>query len=289
MPRRPRIAFATDAAHPRLTSDDRLAADHLEKNGLAVTPAVWDDPRLDWRAFDAVVVRSCWDYHLRPGDFDAWLDRLEALGVEARNPVPMLRWSCRKTYLEDLRAAGFDVVPTLYLERGKAARLEDLMARLGREELVLKPPVGASAHGLWSAGRRRLEDGQRRLDAALEDGDLMAQPRLPEVETAGEWSLVYFGGDFSHALVKRPRPGDFRVQEELGGTIAWRSPPESLRAAAERLVAWLDAAPLYARADLVEVGGRAVIMELELVEPCLYFYLEPASPERFGRALVAGL
>lgn len=280
------IAFATDARHRELTLDDRLAADHLGARGIRVSPACWDDP-VEWQAFDAIVIRSCWDYHLRLEEFTAWLDRLDRLGCTVQNPTATLRWNSRKTYLETLRSAGLEVIPTLFLPRGSEASLGALMDRLAADELVLKPTVGASAYGLWTASRGR-DEQQGRLDAMLAEHEVMAQPLIREVVTRGEWSLVYFGGQFSHAVNKRPRAGDIRVQEELGGVITPAEPPGALRDAAGRILAWLEEDLLYARVDMVEVGGRGLLMELELVEPGLYFHADRGSPERFGDALLRG-
>lgn len=284
----PHIAFATGDGWRNLTPEDRLIAAHLGGYGFRVDAAVWDDP-VDWRIFDAVVIRSCWDYHLRPAEFGAWLDRLDDLGCRVWNPTGLLRWNSRKTYLEDLQRRGIETVPTVFLSPGTSLDLEALRERLGSDELVVKPAVAASAYGAVRISRHPAGDELERVEALLEERELMAQPLLREVLTVGEWSLVLFAGELSHAVLKVPRAGDFRVQEELGGTSRARRPPPALAAVSRRVVERLDGETLYARVDLVEIDGRGVLMELELIEPWLYFEADPRSPERFRRALAARL
>ncbi len=282
----PHVAFATGRKWHRLTEEDQLAADHLRRHGWQVTPACWDDRKVDWRAFDAVVIRSCWDYHLRPDEFQAWLESLATERCSVWNPVPLLVWNRRKTYLEELRGAGVETVPTIFLAAGSTADLGELMDRLGAAELVIKPTVSASAHGLWtvSAGD---SDSRDRLQKDLRTQELMVQPLLGEVRETGEWSLMFFGGEFSHAVRKVPKAGDIRVQEELGGTVTAETPPPALVEAARQVLAQVDGPTLYARVDLIEIDGRGVLMELELIEPWLFFQHDAGSYERFRQALAA--
>ena len=280
-----RVAFATCRDLPRLIDEDRQVAAHLDDHGLRVLAVCWDDPGVDWRSFDAVVIRSCWDYHVRPGEFVAWLEKLAAQGCTVWNPVPLMLWNRDKTYLRELRARGVDTVPTVFLDAGSPADLGELMARLAADELVVKPTIAASSHGLWVVSANDA-DGQARLDEALRTDALMVQPLIGEIREAGEWSLMYFAGELSHAVNKLPKAGDIRVQEELGGRTSPADPPPTLVTAARRVLASIDGPILYARIDLVEIDGRGVLMELELIEPMLYFEHAPGSPENFRRALV---
>lgn len=289
-----KLAFATSAEHRDLTPDDRWLAERLVSTGVEITATVWDDPEVRWARFDAVVIRSCWDYHLRLGEFGAWLGRLDRQGCAVWNPTRLLRWNSRKTYLEDLRGRGIEAVPTVYLPLGKpiedgSKEIGRLMERLDAEELVIKPTVGASAYGAWTLPPPRssgeLVEARKRLTEMLAEHELMVQTLIREIMTAGEWSLIFFGGKLSHSVRKLSAPGDFRVQEELGGSSTLDSPPDPVVVAARRALAAVDGATLYARVDLVEVGGRGVLMELELIEPWLFFELEPASAERFRTTL----
>ena len=281
-----RIALATCQEWPRLTEEDQVLAAHLDSHGMQTTAACWDDSETDWAAFDAIVIRSCWDYHLRPLEFRAWLEGLEQRGCVVWNPVRQLLWNSRKTYLRELRAKGVEMVPTRFLAPGAQAGLGELMDDLASDELVIKPTYGASAHGLWIASRQTVDRDQPRLDEALRTDELMVQPLMREIQQAGEWSLMFFGGELSHAVNKLPKAGDIRVQEELGGTSTLRTPPPALVDAATEVLRTAGEQPLYARVDLIEVDGRGVLMELELIEPWLYFQDDLRSLDRFREALL---
>jgi glutathione synthase/RimK-type ligase-like ATP-grasp enzyme len=280
----PRLAFATWRGLPELCPDDRLAAEALRRRGAAVHPLLWDAPCVDGAGFDAVIVRSVWDYHLRPVEFLGWVERLERAGTLLLNPPAVLRWNHHKSYLRDLAARGVATVPTVWLERGAEADLGGLLADRGWAEAVVKPAISASAHETWVTSPSRVRTDEGRLRALLLAGDALVQPLAPEVRHKGEWSLLFLGGAFSHAMLKRPRDGDFRVQEELGGSACPEEPPAALVEQARQALAAAPAPCLYARVDGVERDGRLVVMELELIEPVLYFGAAPGAADRFAGA-----
>mgnify|MGYP001827730032 CR=1 FL=1 len=254
-----RIGFVTCRPRPKLTEDDLEAARALTSAGHAVEAAAWDDPRVDWSAYDRVVVRSAWNYHLEPKAFDEWLGRLAAAGVPLSNPEPVLRWNARKTYLQELLDAGLSVVPTERAGPGRAVDPQAWTRAFGTREVVVKPVVGASAHGVE---RMRLGEDDRRLGEAARTRELLVQPFLPEVASRGEWSAVFLGGAYSHAVLKQPAHGDFRVQEELGGRSLSREAPAGILSLG---AACLEAAPApvpYARVDAVETEKCPMLMEL---------------------------
>src|SRR6266540_1929930 len=188
------------------------------------------------------------------------------------NPPAILRWNSHKGYLRDLAARGVPVVPTRWLARGTPVELAQLLRDVGWSDAVVKPAVSASAHGTWRTSFETAGADQRRLDELLRSGDVMVQPFMSEVRDAGEWSILFLGGRFSHAVLKRPGAGagDYRVQLEFGGTAATMVPPDTLLADAEAVMAAVPGDPLYARVDGVERDGRLVLMELELIEPHLF-------------------
>jgi hypothetical protein len=284
-PEGPRIALATCEAWPRLTDDDRPLLEALAAHGLSAEPVPWRGGA-DWGAYRGVLLRSVWDYFEHASEFSAWLARLETGRVPVWNPVPLVRWNLDKGYLRDLEARGVPVVPTLWTDPGAGA--EAVVARVratGWPEVVLKPTVSAGAWRTLRVPADEVEAHRGAIREILAGSGLMAQPFLPEVLEAGEWSFVFFRGEWSHAVVKRPRPGDFRVQWTHGGTHAVAAPPAGLLAQARAV---LDAAPspgLYARVDGVVRGGRFLLMELEQIEPYLFFGESEASAERFVHAL----
>jgi glutathione synthase/RimK-type ligase-like ATP-grasp enzyme len=279
------VALVTCAAYPDLADDDRLLLPALAATGFEPIARRWDEPDEPWARHAAVVVRSCWDYHRRPSEFHAWLDRLVVEGARVFNPVPILRWNADKRYLRDLADAGIEVVPTAWVEERDEGSLAALAGARGWDQVVVKPSVSATAFETWRAGPVVTDDDERRFQRLTGERPVLVQPYLPEIE-GGELSLVFLGGHYSHAVLKRPRPGDFRVQVDFGGTVEpIRADPQVIEAATRVL----RAAPgdtLYARVDLCLVAGRVQLMELELLEPALFFATEPAASARFAEALV---
>ena len=243
---------------------------------------------MDWKAFDAVLLRSCWDYHLRPAAFARWLDGLEAAEVRLWNPPHIARWNMDKRYLDDLAALGVPVVPSVRLTRGSPPDLAALLERRGWGEAVVKPAVSANAHATWrvrAGGARARQDTLRSMLAA---GDVIVQPFVEAVRSRGEWSLMFFQGEFSHAVLKRPAEGEFRVQERVGGRAVLATPePEVLHAAAD-VLSRLPHPGLYARVDGVATPQGWMLMELEMLEPSLFFAHHPPAAGRLA-GIVRGL
>jgi len=278
----PLLLCATCESIPNLTEDDQALLSPLAKRGIQAKPAVWSDPKVDWSSADAVLIRSCWDYHLRLEEFLRWIVSLERAGVRVWNAPQTLRWNAEKTYLRDLERRGVAIVPTLWPERGFS--LQDKMCEAGWKKAVVKPRVSATAH------RTRLvsaEDGEGQvlLDELTRGPGAMVQEFMEGVVSQGEWSLVFFGGKFSHAVIKRPKAGDFRVQHDFGGSETPAEPSDFVIEAAQRAVAAVDPVPLYARVDGVERDGQFLLMELELLEPALFLKLAPHAAERFAEVI----
>lgn len=278
-------AFLTLETRDGWVMDDDLAQEPLRELGWEMTTVPWSRPGMDWSRFEAVVIRSTWDYWQRFDEFLATLERIDRSGARLANPLETVRWNLRKTYLRDLEAAGLPVVPTLWsigLEAGPDAdRIRRFFDELGTDEIVLKPVVSASAHDTFRLQRGDDLSEVARLFAGRE---VMAQPFLATIVEEGEYSLFYFGGELSHTVLKSPKEKDFRVQEEHGGWIRPADPPAPLPDLGRRILEALPIQPLYARVDLVRSGSGFALMELELVEPSLYFRIVPGSAERFARA-----
>lgn len=279
-----RVALVTCGAIRELTDDDRPLLAALWNLGIRAEPAVWDDPAVDWSRFDAAVIRSTWDYHLSPAAFASWLARLEALGVALWNPPAVIRANADKSYLRELEAAGVLTPPTAWLPQGAKQNLDALLEARGWDACVVKPVVSAGAYRTYRVGLRR-EGGQAALDEVLAHSAAMVQPFLPEIVEEGEWSFVFLGGEFSHAVLKTPARGDFRVQEEHGGKTVRREPPNALLAQARDAVIAGPRPCLYARVDGVRRGGDLLVVELELIEPSLYLSHEPRAARKLAEAI----
>jgi len=281
----PRVALATCAALPQLDAEDAPLVPALRAAGIDGVPLVWNDPTVDWAAYDLVVVRTTWDYPNKIDAFLAWADRVAAVRP-LWNPAPMLRWNTDKHYLRELSERGVPIVPTRWLARGTAHDLGEILAEEGWGDAVLKPVVSAGARRTRMVGAGTLAEGMRFLEEQLTQRAMMVQPYVAEVSTAGELSLLYFNGRFSHAVRKIPAAGDFRVQTEHGGRVLSVEPTEYEMAAGQRVLGALGSDTLYARVDLLPTDdGEQRLLELEVTEPSMFLTWDAAAPGRFAAAI----
>jgi len=262
------VALVTYSGCPELTDDDRLLVPSLRRRGVEAVPVVWDSP-VDWARFDLIILRSCWDYHLRADEFIQWIGELERSCVPLRNSASLVRWNADKRYLRQLEHQGARIPQTVWIGNDEEADVNAILESQGWDSAVVKPTVSASAH--------RLKRVFKVEPVVRVKGPAMVQQFIPEVLAPGEWSLVFIGGEFSHSVVKVPTPGDFRVQSQFGGTARLAQPDPDTVAAANEIVDALPERPLYARVDGTEDERGFVLMEVELIEPVLFLGLGRAS------------
>ncbi len=285
-----KIALATSSDYSDLPKDERLVLNMLLDWGVDVEPLVWDSQDSTWKQFDAVFIRSCWDYHLKLDAFFEWIERLEKEEIQVFNSPETLRWNSRKTYLRDISEKGIQVVPTLWVSRGQVPRLADILQEQGWTRAVVKPVVSANAFETWLTSPQTGQADQERLEKMVDEhGDVMIQKFISEITANGEWSFIFFENRYSHSVWKQPSSGDFRVQEDLGATVSGKRPPRQLLEQAQQIVEKIGCDCVYARVDAVPIEGALVLMELELMEPSLYLDRHPRAPARFAEAILARL
>lgn len=285
MPFQPRVAIlvpAPDYYEKWQPAFARKAA-ALTAAGLIVEQRVWTDPG-DLSGHDLVLPLFAWGYQRDVAVWYALLDRLEAEKLPVVNPVPVLRWNSDKAYLAELGAKGVAVVPTVEVAALDEAGLAKARAELGAADVVIKPAISGGADGTHriAPGAPIPADalGQRRL----------VQPLMPGILTDGEYSLFFFAGRFSHAIVKRPASGDFRVQEQFGGREEPWDASDAARTLAAQALAAAPAPPVYARVDMVgDAAGKLHIMELELIEPSLFLHHASDKGAVFGHAVARAI
>lgn len=272
---------APDYSEPwRWTYDPEAEA--LAAAGAEVVPIAWTDAD-NLSNFDLVLPLVVWGYHL---DYRRWLGllhRAEAQRWPMVNPPALLRWNGDKAYLAELAERGVSTVPTLAVEACCDADLEEARRRFDSDWLVVKPTVSASAMGTYRLGPR--DD----LPADSRGRPIIIQPLIEEIATTGEFSLMLFDAEFSHAVVKRPKAGDFRVQEYHGGvTLPCPVPPAGAVRLAQAALAAAPAPAAYARVDIVpDDAGVLRIMELELIEPSLFLHHAPDGGAAFTRSILS--
>jgi hypothetical protein len=265
-----KIAFVTYSTKPDFASDDLPVVDLLKSMGAAVQPLPWDGDSDKWNSFDLVVVRSCWNYHLHPEKFVKWLDRMERQQVKLFNSVKTVRWNLHKGYLQELEGKGILLPETIWLKRGTATNLSQLIIEKNWEKAVVKPAISATAFNTFLVSKEEAHQLQLKFAEQLQDADMLVQKFMPEVQQEGEWSLIFFDKKFSHAVIKRPAAKDFRVQNDFGGSAELASPPHFALGQAEKILSLIDESLLYTRVDGVIFNNQFLLMELELIEPMLF-------------------
>lgn len=284
----PRIALATCKDLPELDPDDHPLIKAFAEAGAEAMPAIWSDPGVDWDAFDLVVIRNTWDYTDALPEFLSWV---KSLGSRSRNSFDTIQWNANKTYLRDLAAIDIEVIPTQFVEPGEHKwEIPDSV------DYVVKPSVSAGSRDTrrFSGSKKSRPEAQGLIDAIHSTGKtVMIQPYLDSVDLDGETALLYLNGSFSHAIRKGPLLQK-DVEAELAHGLFVQEVIDPRVARADQLLvggAVLDhvsrefGTPLYARVDLIDqADGKPMLLELELVEPSLFFATAPASLDRFVEA-----
>lgn len=271
------VLLAVDAATAALTADDRILRDALRRRGRACRPFVWGTPPPPGCR---MIIRSTWDYVDRPEQFMRWLGDLDAAGADVHNSTALLRWNMHKAYLVELADRDVPVVPTVLVERETGWSLDEVLDENGWTDAVIKPAIGASARLTVHVGRLGRVEAAAHFERLLRADDALVQTFLPSVVGDGELSIVAIGGEVTHAVVKRPAAGDWRVQREFGGTTALVAVTQEHVDTAARVLGALDEQPTYARIDLLRERDELLLVELELIEPELFFGLAPESATR---------
>jgi hypothetical protein len=288
-----RIALVSARAARNLDEDLPPLEQALRDAGAQVRVAEWDDPSVDWQAFDAAVLRSTWDYTTRLDEFRDWVQRASAR-TRLINPADLVRWNTDKHYLRDLAEAGAPIIPAVFVEPGQDANagVARALAMASSDEMVVKPAVGAGSKDAQRHDRTNLQAMRDHVQRLIDAGrSAMLQPYLASVDQRGETALLFYSGEFSHAIRKGPmlRPG---VELEPGlfvnEHITARVPSDAELRVAQRVLAAVPfGKPVYARVDLLmNNDGAPSLLELELTEPSMFFEHAPGAAARFATAII---
>lgn len=274
------IGLATSNDFADLTPAESALIPILAGMGVDASPVIWENENADLAGFDTIIIRSCWDYHLKVDAFRDWLHLVHKTGVRLGNPYPVLLSNIKKSYLKNLQARGVNTVPTEWISATNNEGVSKALKKNNWSKAVLKPVVSASAF------ETHLISMDMPVPSLRVPGntELMLQPFLPEVTESGEWSLIFFNKNFSHAILKKPKKGDFRVQQELGGTATMATADEKTVRQARDILHLYNEPLLYARVDGIVKEGEFQLMELELIEPEL-FLMNDTLLNNFARAI----
>ena len=272
---------------------DSLLIEPLAKLGWKADEISWRSPNVDWNQSDAVIIRSTWDYQEDSNAFMSVLVGIEKSNAVLLNCIDLVVWNINKKYLAELEEKGILIVPTIWACDYSQELIEKAIVNFNVQELIIKPCISAGASDTFKLNfetQFETDDvNHKKLTKLFNNRDFMIQPFMSAIVDEGEYSLFYFNGEFSHAVLKKPKENDFRVQEEFGGHLSLIEPEDILVAAAAKVLTAIPHETLYARLDFVRLKTEVqeeqfALMEAELIEPSLYFNIDSQSAERFALA-----
>lgn len=265
--------------------EDNLLWKALENRGFKVGRKSWSDPDFDWSNTKAVIFRTTWDYFDRFEEWQAWLTLVSGK-TRLVNPIEMVRWNMDKHYLRNLHSRGLNIPETRYIEPGEITSLNSLHQETGWTETILKPCVAGSARHTYRLKPHQLGQHEDTFQELISREAMMLQPFQHGILVHGEISLIVIGGTCTHAVIKKAKKGDFRVQDNFGGSVSLYEPNEEEMAFAEKAVAACDSLPAYARVDIIrDNNGQLALIEIELIEPELWFRLKPQAADALAQFL----
>lgn len=275
-----KIGILTCARLPELLESDQKLIPIFTKENITAKAVIWDDESVDWIEFDYLIFRNTWDYYQKEIAFNLWLDKIESLGIKTLNPISIIQKNKHKFYLKELENEGISILPTIFLEKNSTSNLQDLIPS-SWEKIVIKPAFSAGSYLTKLIDRSEIESIQTEFKEHFENKDFLLQEFRPEIKDLGETSFIFFNGKFSHAVNKKPVENDFRVQIQYGGKYTLIEPNDDLLLQAELVLSKIPEKLLYARVDGIVIENKLHLMEIELIEPDLYFDLADGARERF--------
>jgi len=277
------VGLITYSQSLELSPSDQLLVEPLRKAGFHAKGIPWDDPHVDWKIFDLLILRSPWNYYYHYEKFLTWLTRIETLNIPTWNPIPILRWNTNKRYLLDLEQKGVPIIPSIIIDKQSKQTLTDIRKKYHWTDVIIKPIIGESSYGIDRISPND-QQAQQTIDELLTRTDVLAQQFIPEIYE-GEFSLIFFNGVFSHAVMKRPKNTDFRTDRRFGGKFISLEARPKLIDQASRIIKTIKTPLLYARVDGIIKNGKFYLMELELTDPQLFFDLNPEATVHFAQSL----
>lgn len=265
--------------------DAEMAFPPMMSMGWTIDALPWRSKDVDWDRFDAVYIGTPWDYPEDPEHFMRILETVDRSSAILINDLALVQWTMPKTYLRDLEESGAAIVPSIWSDDSGIDQLDDAFDRFGVDRIIVKPVISTNATDTYLLERRATTDMAAELQETFTDRPFVVQPFIDNIQSEGEYSLFYFNRQFSHAIQKTPKWGDFRVQEEHGSVITAVDPEAALLTTADQVMQLIEPIPVYARADFVRgQDGRFLVMELELIEPSMYLRMNAEAPWRFAEA-----
>lgn len=265
-----KIGMVTCEEEPNLYDDDVLLYEGLLENGICVEPVIWTDKNVNYSEYSLLILRSVWDYHYNYNNFMLWLNRISSMNVIMYNSVEAVRYNINKLYLSELAKIGINIIPSHFIVSDEMPKQSDLFNSLECNDLIVKPLIGASSYNLHKISQTDTFN----FNSYKRDNPLgfIVQKYMPEITEYGEISLVFYNKMFSHAVIKKSKAGDFRVQDDYGGTFSYFTPDQYLLEKANEVLMSIGHELLYSRVDCLYFNNTFYLMEVELIEPILYLH-----------------
>jgi glutathione synthase/RimK-type ligase-like ATP-grasp enzyme len=265
--------------------EDHLVIDALKLEGLNAIRKSWSDPEFDWSSTKYILFRTTWDYFDRYDEFSTWLTEVSTK-TKLLNSAKIINWNIDKHYLIDLKTKGIHICETHFIEKGPSTSLQELHKKLGWQKTVLKPCISGAARHTYKLDTSNLEQSEAIFQELISKEAMMLQPFQENIMTKGEYSFVVINGEFSHAVLKIAKPGDFRVQDDFGGTVHNHNATKEQIVFAENAVKACIEQPMYARVDvIIDNDDKLAISEIELIEPELWFRNNPKAAIKLAKAI----
>lgn len=284
------VSYFSVGAYDSNTVDENLIlSEILSELKISHEIVSWSDRHVNWSQFSLLLIKSTWDYFDFYPEFLTWLETIRTLGIPTLNNLDTILWNSSKKYLLEIESKGFPVIAGMILEKGKLISQDEIKAKVKSESWVVKPLVSGGAKNTLKLASEDWGKHAEKVQAWVNEEAFLIQPFISEVEKVGEYSLLFFNGEFSHAVLKTPASKDFRVQHYFGGTIKSIDPSESMLSSCQTLVDEFASESLYVRVDGVEIKGQFHLMELEMIEPYLFLALSDQAIPNYKRAIAARL
>jgi glutathione synthase/RimK-type ligase-like ATP-grasp enzyme len=260
-------------------TDEQYLEKALVKSGWTYDWISWTQDNVDWQSYDFAIIRTTWDYAKNRQPFLKNLNKIEDSTCRLLNPLNLVEWNIDKIYLKSLQESGIQIVPTLWTKYSQIDVVAKAYLELNSDKIVVKPRVGAGAANTFLISQNVLHNFTDNLNL-LEDTEIMLQPYMSQISLIGEFSVHFFAGEFSHAILKKPKAGDFRSQEEFGSHVKLIDLTARQMEFCHSVINKIQGPWLYARVDFVYNDKmQECLMELELIEPSLYFRYKEGSAE----------
>ncbi|WP_231463149.1 RimK family alpha-L-glutamate ligase [Pedobacter sp. Leaf132] len=272
---------------PTVESEDEKLLLFLKGKGLNIEMVIWNDKNINWENYELAILKSPWDYFDLYEEFKTWLNLLEEKNIRLLNPIDVVRWNADKHYLREIESAGLNITPSIFITKGEEINLNIFFEKFITDKLIVKPCISGGAKNTFKVTIDNVEEINQKLRLLIQKEDFIIQPFLPEILDNGEWSFIFFNGVYSHTLVKKAKPGDFRVQPAHGGSVHLQNPDKGLIEIAAEYVKLFAKNCLYARVDGTFVNNKFLLMELELIEPFLFLNTSTQNYEHYYNALKA--